>query len=763
MVSDVCLKALAQTCPLLESLDLKHLNITDCGVVALARGCPALTNLDVSCCSGITDTSISALADRTDTNMQLQKLNLRHCGGVSAGAVLAYSCKCPFFDYREYVTVTMQSLQRRRQAVRRVSKLRDIRRKEHDEQLGQCIGTLENELKHLKIENNRHALLEIEHIRENARLQEDILMAQKELTEALALLQARNEELHILENSSATAERITGEMAAREQELLTKNEALQAELYDFRSRTESAEKEVATIRVTLEDVRVEYSDMANSLRKEMSEKFALASELSVARETLHARDDSLANASKEICDLESQVRNVEAEKAAEIIDSGKVIAELRDEVAALKAVLAELQVSLEEKEEEQDALSDELAAANQESSKKDSLLFWKSKEFDTLLAGKDTLTAQLHSEAAKNKALTEALASKDVEIADISSELAEYMKDLQYACSEIELLENKNNEIHNLFMEALGVAKKCEVSKNKSQDILSGLAMKSPNKTPADDIMDNDKQKVFPVEPIFEEVVMKQNSESENVAVPANKPSKKTSTLKDQYLQHLASLQNRDLVRSPFSARKPAPTPVLRTSSPPSKSGASVNDFRSPNVLQSQAINVSSRLRQHEKALHEPAMSVHSQSQSCNSSLAQGMGSVPDFDSNADDDGTDCQLIEVIGVEVEVESADVEFRERQNNDDDDDDDDDDDVDDSNEILESKKYMSCTTPVHSESSFFASRSGRSSSVVRSVSRHSASNSVAYSRATSTDRLRVLGEIESKVLSCIARTIWIILNY
>ena len=117
--TNVSIVALARGCPQLESVILKGCKlITDVSIVALARGCRQLKRVDLAHCTLLTDISITALAGNcaqlesvnlwscqliTDVSMtalagncrQLQSLNLSNCWLITDVSVTALAKWCP--------------------------------------------------------------------------------------------------------------------------------------------------------------------------------------------------------------------------------------------------------------------------------------------------------------------------------------------------------------------------------------------------------------------------------------------------------------------------------------------------------------------------------------------------------------------------------------------------------------------------------------------------------------------------------------------
>lgn len=84
-ISDATLDALADSCPLLNDLDVSRCSITDAGVAALSRGVQSnLQVLSLSGCSMISNKSIPALEKLGKT---LVGLNLQHCNSISNSKV----------------------------------------------------------------------------------------------------------------------------------------------------------------------------------------------------------------------------------------------------------------------------------------------------------------------------------------------------------------------------------------------------------------------------------------------------------------------------------------------------------------------------------------------------------------------------------------------------------------------------------------------------------------------------------------------------
>lgn len=84
-ITDVAMEALAESCPLLNDLDLSRCWITDCGVAALSRGVQSnLQILSVSGCSMVSNKSVPSLERLGET---LVGLNLQHCNSISYSRV----------------------------------------------------------------------------------------------------------------------------------------------------------------------------------------------------------------------------------------------------------------------------------------------------------------------------------------------------------------------------------------------------------------------------------------------------------------------------------------------------------------------------------------------------------------------------------------------------------------------------------------------------------------------------------------------------
>ena len=110
-VIDVFVGALAECCPLLESVDLSgdedvypHSKITDASVGALARSCPLLESVNLCWCMVITnvrlygrglitDASVTALAESCPL---LESVNLCRCRMITDASVGALAESCPW-------------------------------------------------------------------------------------------------------------------------------------------------------------------------------------------------------------------------------------------------------------------------------------------------------------------------------------------------------------------------------------------------------------------------------------------------------------------------------------------------------------------------------------------------------------------------------------------------------------------------------------------------------------------------------------------
>ncbi|KAL8037511.1 hypothetical protein ABFX02_11G044400 [Erythranthe guttata] len=84
-ITDESLTALADSCPLLNDLDLARCTITDAGVDALSRGVHTnLQILSLSGCSMVSNESMHALEKMGKT---LLGLNIQHCNSISSGKI----------------------------------------------------------------------------------------------------------------------------------------------------------------------------------------------------------------------------------------------------------------------------------------------------------------------------------------------------------------------------------------------------------------------------------------------------------------------------------------------------------------------------------------------------------------------------------------------------------------------------------------------------------------------------------------------------
>ncbi|KAG6413815.1 hypothetical protein SASPL_126530 [Salvia splendens] len=84
-ITDATLAALAESCPLLNDLDVSRCLVTDAGVAALSRGVQSnLQVLSLSGCSMVSNKSIPALERLGQT---LVGLNLQHCNSISNSKV----------------------------------------------------------------------------------------------------------------------------------------------------------------------------------------------------------------------------------------------------------------------------------------------------------------------------------------------------------------------------------------------------------------------------------------------------------------------------------------------------------------------------------------------------------------------------------------------------------------------------------------------------------------------------------------------------
>ncbi|KZV18880.1 Ein3-binding f-box protein 4 [Dorcoceras hygrometricum] len=84
-ITDASLVALADSCPLLNELDVSRCTITDSGVAALARGLqPNLQILALSGCANVSDKSVPALEK---LGSKLVGLNLQHCPSITSSKI----------------------------------------------------------------------------------------------------------------------------------------------------------------------------------------------------------------------------------------------------------------------------------------------------------------------------------------------------------------------------------------------------------------------------------------------------------------------------------------------------------------------------------------------------------------------------------------------------------------------------------------------------------------------------------------------------
>ncbi len=115
--------ALAAHCPLLESLTLGYVKVTDVSICAVAQQCRSLRRLSVEGCSGVTDASMLALSENCPN---LEDLNC-NCRATDVGlcAVLRKCHKLAVLDIISWVTdATLLELSRSECAARCLSTLR---------------------------------------------------------------------------------------------------------------------------------------------------------------------------------------------------------------------------------------------------------------------------------------------------------------------------------------------------------------------------------------------------------------------------------------------------------------------------------------------------------------------------------------------------------------------------------------------------------------------------------------------------------------
>ena len=91
-LTDICFGALAERCPLLESVSLRGCELTDVSIVALAKKCARLSSVNFAFCDLLTDVSIMALAGNSSL---LESVNLGSCKLLTDVSIVAFAGSCP--------------------------------------------------------------------------------------------------------------------------------------------------------------------------------------------------------------------------------------------------------------------------------------------------------------------------------------------------------------------------------------------------------------------------------------------------------------------------------------------------------------------------------------------------------------------------------------------------------------------------------------------------------------------------------------------
>ena len=862
-VTDVSLTALSQASVPLTDLNLSGCcHISDKGLVALAQGCPALTSLDLSCCVNVTDGAVFALLNGCQ---RLKHLNPRHCSLLSPEGIKA--CCEISSSFHEYSAVTIQLQMRRCQAKQKTEKLRlylqQCTQLERDEQFfaleekvaqaGVAVAAHAVEAGALAITVQRLETRDREYTLRQQQLEQqvkDIRTAlQQQEKEANVLIRIKDDEIaalaaSLVENRSEL-ESFVVEKSDQTGSLKAANEDLQGEVAELESLMMSSHKDLQESRSIVSNLQTKCAELTASKKNKETDNRRLTTELSELNDILILRLDDLAKASEEALALRLKNEALHASQSEEHSARAKDIDSLRKEVELLEAIRTDTLSKLEEHEEMNEDLSEEVSYLKFNFRKKESELFWKSKEYDTVVVDRDALSAKLLAANKRNNVLESEILSKSKAMNDLATELDTCHDNLKYLISENASLESKNIEANDSFLKALAVGKQCASAKKTSQKLLSDIEnerkVQEKNSVPAmgESVSDSStctaaesSSLLFPISSRAtatpkqreqEEVCVRQSrvlgsTEAEGKeeeeeedgdeneeegwgkkkemgegadGPPAPSPIepihpgeviKSSSKLKDQYLKHLV-LKNKDVPAHVPVVSKLWPTSPKGTSTSSPSTFKKIYDSTAPVTAAKTLDEMNSRKHSRSKTgeegggggrrrkhleqpqssperwpplvtalrpppsndvdLHEPDMSVHS----CCNSIATRTGMAPDSDGEEEkekeEEGQWSFSLKSSPMEVQVQVEVQEVEEEDSGSDE-------------SAPPPPPTLSSPSSVPPMSFSFSTSTSPPYSVFSRSSSNSSSNtckksscSASYSRATSSQRLRVLGNVETKV--------------